>query len=99
MCSQYILEGKTPVVCYDSIKWSDWFKNNIKIAETKIDNVGVSTIFLGLDHNHSGYGPPILFETMIFGGKFDQECERYSTYEEAEKGHQAMVELVKNESK
>jgi hypothetical protein len=27
----------------------------------------VSTVFLGLDHNFGMNGPPILFETMVFG--------------------------------
>lgn len=58
-----------------------------------IDGVRVSTVFLALDH---GYGdePPLLFETMIFGGKPDDYQERYSTWEEAEAGHKRAVALV-----
>ena len=45
----------------------------------------VSTVWLGLDHAH-GDGPPILFETMVFGeGSWvDQDCQRYSTLLEAQ---------------
>lgn len=53
----------------------------------------VSTVFLGLDHQY-GDGPPLLFETMVFGGPLDHEMNRYSTWNEAEKGHQEMVERV-----
>jgi hypothetical protein len=34
-------------------------------------NIGISTVFLGLDHRHFGDGPPLLFETMVFGGSRD----------------------------
>lgn len=53
----------------------------------------VSTVFLGLDHNL--YGPPHLFETMIFGGEHDGYQERYSTWAEAETGHARTVEIAK----
>ena len=39
-------------------------------------------------------GRPILYETMVFGGVLDQECERYYTRAEAIKGHAAMVARV-----
>ena len=48
---------------------------------------------MGLDHAFMG-GPPLLFETMIFGGEHDQFQERYSTWEEAMAGHKKAVELV-----
>ena len=33
----------------------------------------------------------ILFETMIFGGQYDDYQWRYSTYEEAEAGHNSLL--------
>lgn len=52
----------------------------------------VSTVFLGLDHNFGDRGPsPILFETMTFGVGDEPEQVRYSTWAEAEAGHQAAV--------
>lgn len=54
----------------------------------------VSTVFLGMDHNHFS-SPPLLFETMIFGGPWDEEQWRYPTWEEAEAGHQRAIELIK----
>jgi len=53
----------------------------------------VSTVFLGLDHAW-GDEEPVLFETMVFGGKHDQYQERYSTYEEAEEGHNRILQMV-----
>jgi len=50
----------------------------------------VSTVFLGLDHAF-GDGPPVLFETMVFGGPLDGEQDRYCTWDEAVAGHAAML--------
>jgi len=90
----YILEGKEPVLC-DFMTWIRWKENfdNRRVAKTEIGKVRISTVFLGIDHNW-GDGPPILFETMVFGGELDQEQERYSTWEEAKVGHRQMVAMV-----
>jgi hypothetical protein len=68
----------------------------------------VSTVFLGLDHNYCFDGPPILFETMAFFhtgrtmnffGRGEEPVadtlgqERYSSWDDAEIGHQAMVRI------
>jgi DNA-binding LacI/PurR family transcriptional regulator len=34
-------------------------------------------------------------ETMIFGGEHDQYQERYTSYEDAVKGHQIALNLIK----
>ena len=95
MMNNYILNGKTPVIEPVLLKWAEWFeKAERHIAKTKVGEANVSTIFLGIDHNFTG-GIPILFETMVFGGKLDQEEERYATWEEAERGHKEMVKRVK----
>jgi hypothetical protein len=46
----------------------------------------VSTVFLGLDHQH-GIGPPVLWETMVFGGPLEGDCERYTSRAAALAGH------------
>jgi hypothetical protein len=62
-----------------------------------IGDAKVSTVFLGLDHSFSEDGPPILWETMVFGGELDQETDRCSgTREQAEAMHKKMCEQVKN---
>lgn len=92
----YILNGHE-VVAVDMNTWAKSFQiGDRHVRKTTIGNVDVSTVFLGIDHNWSN-GPPLLFETMVFGGSLDEKQERYSTWEEAEKGHAAMVERVKKE--
>ena len=84
----YILEGKSPKPVDDILEWAEWFETaNRRVARTKMWlGVEVSTVFLGLDHSFDR-GAPILFETMIFGGKQDEYQDRYHTWEEAEIGH------------
>ena len=87
---RYILDGQTPVECEDLLKWGAWLETaNRHVALTKKDGIKVSTVFLGLDHSFGG-APPILFETMIFGGKHDEDQSRYATWKEAVAGHKAM---------
>lgn len=106
---KYILKGKKAVPCNDLLEWGNWLVDNIGhlktfkwkgfcriVKQTKLNqDILVSTVFLGLDHNFTGQGPPLLFETMVFGGALVQHCERYSTWEEAEKGHEDIVEKIK----
>ncbi len=65
------------------------------IAKTQIDEMEISTVWLGLDHAYRP--PPLIFETMVFGGPLDQEQVRYSTMVHAQAGHLEMVERVKKE--
>lgn len=93
----YILDGKTPKPTEDLKEWAEAFeKCNRTVSKTKLsDGVEISTVFLGAHH---GLGDvPILFETMIFGGEHDEYCERYSTWDEAEAGHQRAVELASSD--
>lgn len=87
----WILDGHTPVPMDDGTDWAGWFETaNRHVALTALTpTVTVSTVFLSLDHNFSGHGPPLLFETMAFGLPEDatELCERYATWAEAEAGH------------
>ena len=74
-------------------------KTDNRVARTDVrDKQGnecyVSTVFLGLDHQFQPEGPPLIFETMVFGGTHDQWQERYSTWKEAEDGHARIVGMV-----
>ena len=68
--------------------------NSRRVAMTEICGAQISTVFLGINHNF-GDGPPLLFESLIFGSPHDGEQRRYSTWDEAEKGHIEMVEMVR----
>lgn len=68
-----------------------------RVAETHLWWGGwVSTVWLGLNHNW-GFGPPLIFESMLFGpnGYGDLDINRYSTETEAKAGHERMVKYWK----
>jgi hypothetical protein len=94
----YILDHeRRPVPCNDLQRWGEFMEdiNNRRVAITVItDKVHVSTVFIGLNHRFTGDGPPILFETMIFGGP-DQVQWRYSSWDDAETGHAAAVRITR----
>jgi hypothetical protein len=90
----YILDGRTPVAV-DGLDLGEWFeKADRRVANDTLGAVEVSTVFLGIDHNFRATGPPVLFETLVFGGPLDGESFRYVTYDEAEAGHTAMLVRV-----
>lgn len=93
----YILKGKEPVAIEDIHEWAKQFdREDGRVALTEYPNgVRVSTVFLGIDHSYNPYSKvPILFETMVFGGRYDQEQERYCTWDAAVIGHQEMCAKV-----
>lgn len=93
---KYILIGQTPVPEPDLLKWAAWFETADRIVfQTRLGETLISTVFLGIDHNFSDTGPPLLFETMIFTngtweGVYQQRC---ATWLEAEAQHDHAVEL------
>lgn len=89
-------DAKNLIPCTASEAWDFKSKNRDKcrVARTQVGESDISTVFLAMDHNFDGVGPPLVFETMIFGGTFNMECERYSTWGRAEAGHKAWVEKV-----
>lgn len=90
--------GPTPVMVKATLdEWAKWLNDGEGRIVGKDDlssDVRVSTVCLGLDHSF-GEGEPLWFETMVFGGPLDQEQDRYSTWDEAVKGHEAMVAKAK----
>lgn len=74
----YILEGAR-VRSASLMEWAAFMgRDDRVIGSTKVGGFHVSTVFLGLDHNFSGTGPPVLWETMVFddGGLADFEQKR-----------------------
>jgi hypothetical protein len=65
------------------------------MAKDGVGDAHVSTVFLGIDHNFTGEGPPVLYETTVFGGPEDDYQERYTSRELAEAGHRAVVDRLK----
>ena len=70
-----------------------------RVAEDIIGDTSVSTVFLAFDHGWGG-GPPVLWETMVFGKKsqYDEEQERYASRADALAGHARWVAKVREES-
>lgn len=78
--------------------WGAWYATaDRRLAVTTIPGpdapIRISTVFLGLDHQF-GDGPPVLWETMVFGGPLDGNLERYSTRADALAGHADIVARV-----
>ena len=97
LLGRYKLDGHEPVPEPNLIVWLLWFEVATEsgeriVAQTAIDeHLEVSTVFLGIDHRHGEAGPPLLFETAIFEHGSLVRLFRYSTWAEAEIGHEATV--------
>lgn len=66
------------------------------VAQTEESGYRVSTVWLGLNHRFMSEGPPVIFETMIFGPDdwSGEYCERHATEAAALAGHdQAVMHL------
>ena len=89
----YRLEGTTPVPCsLSQLAESDMGKS---VKQTLIagDKIRISTVFLGLDH--AFVGEPMLFETLVFGGRSDGLQARCSTWADAERMHERILSMVR----
>jgi len=77
----------------DLMEWAKWFETGERHVRVTIlshrRRIWVSTVFLGL--NHGWFGIPLWFETMIFGTSIDGAQDRYTTWDEALRGHEKMV--------
>lgn len=85
-------DGKTPIPIEGSSPKEAEITNAVVKKETLENGFLVSTVFLGLDHG-TYTGVLQVFETMVFFDSWlDLDCERYSTWDQAERGHKEMVE-------
>jgi hypothetical protein len=79
------------------------------VANTQITGLLVSTVFLGINHGFLSGQRPLWFETMVFAD-YDRamppeievlltkwregQQQRYSTWREAEEGHNQMLQII-----
>ena len=92
-----------PVPCDDLIVWGRRFESAQRsVARTPLIlrdlEIEVSTVFLGIDHSFGDDGPPVLWETMVFGlGDFGAEHQRrHCSREEAGHYHgEVVADLLK----
>jgi len=80
---RHILKDQKPVPCTDLAEWERWYRFSLReVARTRIGSVLVSTVFLGWNAQ---------FETKVFGGEHDQKVNRYSSWDQAYRGHRQIV--------
>lgn len=103
----YTLEGREPVACHDYAVWAAAHQAGLDPAQGQkwrvgYDSIGeyeVSTVFLGMDMKTGAFkesGPPILFETMLFGPEGSVEgMGRSTTYDLAEARHKEVARRVR----
>ena len=90
MFSLYILKDRKSVPV-DEPEWAQWFgahHDERVVGRWDVAGTEMSTVFLGFDHQFRD-GPPLLFETMVFGSGRVDLVGRYSTWADAEEGHMA----------
>lgn len=94
----YILKNRNAYRTRDIQMWGKWMAtNNRSVALTEYDKVVVSTVFLGLDHNMMGRGPPLIFETMVFLNNSYSDpphMERTPDFNAALEAHQRAVDRI-----
>jgi hypothetical protein len=97
----WVLDAERHPVAVDTLEeWAEFWANEAtrRVGWDEFDpGIQVSTVFLGIDHRYHGEGPPILFETMVFGLSVEDDDFqlRYSTWDDAETGHKVVVRKVK----
>lgn len=94
----YILDkDNTTMPAINIEAWGKMFsRSDRRVGSDTIEGKYISTVFLGIDHS---FDPSELhiFETMVFTHKGGESifCERYATWVDAEKGHEAACKNVK----
>ena len=94
----YILDENNKPIRSTIVDCGKWLEENPErkaVKQEHIDDIFISTVFLGLDHAWPKNDIiPVLWETMIFGGEHDQYMDRYTSIEDAIEGHQTALNLV-----
>ena len=96
----YTLEHGEPVPCPTLEVFTRWFEKNGKeraVAKDSVGNEVVSTVFLGIDHSCTRDGPPVLWETMVFGSD-NEVVQRYTSLKDAKSGHKEVVKMLRRSS-
>lgn len=90
-------EGKQiDIHMFSTLLADDGYK---RVAQNTLKGLNVSTVWLGLDH---GFGnkeldPPIIFETMVFGGDHTEPQWRYATEDAALENHAKIVKAIQDD--
>lgn len=91
----YALVEHEVVAVRDICAWAQWLHEADRaVEETTVGGVVISTAFLAFDYYYSLDDPPLLFQTMVYGGRLHEVEAKYATWNEAVAGHAQMVALV-----
>jgi hypothetical protein len=102
----YTLNGKEPVYLgndaaafVEMSRWRDESWDRCQLAHDEIGKAAISTVFLCWNHSlHRDTLPPLLFETMVFGGAYNHAQQRYATFDEAMAGHAVFVAQIRQQT-
>lgn len=87
----YNRQGK-PISMSECVHLSE-IQNYRILNHTSFKNILLSTVWLGINHNFSMQGPPLIFETMVFFNEGDSPMWRYST-EAAARRHNHLISAI-----
>lgn len=104
----FILDDKKRAIPVECLEWAKWIEGHDERRIVKQDRLlngyFISTVFLGLNHNFSNQGKPLIFETMVFKPtnpftQFPGEAymERYPTWQKAFNGHRRALRAYSQE--
>lgn len=101
MSDYYILDKDHNPVPVELLVWAEAMESSDRfVRQDTVNDVCISTVFLGLDHSFNEDGPPVVFETMVFKDPtsfVDDYMERYCTWDEAVAGHERAMKMVVQE--
>ena len=94
----YKLDEDNNVVPCESIYDHMEFMTNhsrLQVGFDKINGIGISTVFLGINHSYRT-GKPVVFETALFYPDKTVVTKRYHTWKEAEIRHEYYCKCVRD---
>ena len=87
----YILVKRKPLPCYDPEFWDRWMRGpreqRLVAFDKFIDLTIVETYFVGCDVAPQTSERPLVFQTVVLGGRMNGTVENYPTWGTAEDGH------------
>lgn len=81
----------------DPIRWAEGIERCRIVKKDQVNGRQVSTVFLGINHNFTAHGDPVLWETMVFSGEDAAYLtRRYTSQADALNGHDEIVDQVRS---
>lgn len=92
--------SRVPVAVTDPVEWADWFEchKDERCVANEADAVHgwrVHTHFRCFVDDGDNAEPPLIWETVVYGGPLHGHVERYTERDAAYVGHGRMVALIR----